>query len=358
MYRFEQVSDDQFIGFNEFISDSLGGNFRQTTYWGAIKSLSGWIPQYYLLKRNNEIKAVASLLVRKTPVGPFSLIYCCRGPVVDWSDSETCDVLFTSLKKVLSENNGFCLRFDPEPGPNLPAQEATLFNHGLIKLKERMTTWNRNLYTARIFLDTSEEELFARMRRTHRQNINKSIKLGVSTTTNLTPDDRNIFSHLMSGLEKRRNSLIHPEHYYHNIYDTVVGKGGGYFIKALYQGEVISGLIVIKLGGRAWAVFIANDYEYRKLMPNKLLLWEAVKLAKNNGCEFIDLGATQGTKQFDPANDPLDMLKNAYRPRIVLFPGYYDMKGKYYSLFRFLETRALPAALSAYYKINRFVKQR
>ncbi len=358
MYRFEQASVDQFAEYNQFISSSSSGNFRQTTYWGKIKSFSGWIPQYYLLKKDGKIIAVASLLMRRTPVIPFSLIYCCRGPVVvDWSDTETCKILFINLKKVLLDNNGFCLRLDPEPCLDVPSQEVTLFNLGLIKLKERVTTWNRNLYTVRIFLDASEDELFAQMRRTHRQNINKSIKLGVSVSTELASGDRNIFFRLMIGLEGRRNSLIHSEQYYHNVYDTIVGEGCGYFIKALYQGQVISGLIVIILGGRAWAVFMANDYEFRKLMPNKLLLWEAIKLARNSGCEFIDFGSTQGTEQFDPENDPLDMLKNAYRPRIVLFPGYYDLKGKHYSLFRFLETTVLPVALSAYYKLNRFFKK-
>lgn len=358
MYSFERASVDQFVEYNEFISSSSSGNFRQTTYWGNIKSFSGWIPQYYLLKKDSHIIAVASLLIRRTPVVPFSLIYCCRGPVVDWSDSEVCKVLFNNLEKVLLDHNGFCLRLDPEPYIDVAWHEATLLNLGLIKLKEKVTAWNRNLYTARIFLDKSECELFALMRRTLRQNINKSMKLGVSVSAELDPDDRSIFFRLMSGLEGRRNSLIHSERYYHNIYECIVGEGGGYFVKALYQGKVISGLIVIILGGRAWAVFMANDYEYRKLMPNKLLLWEAIKLARNNGCEFIDFGSTQGTEEFDPENDLLDMLKDAYRPKIVHFPGYYDVKGKYYSLFRFLESVALPVALSAYYKMQRFVKKR
>lgn len=356
MYQFERVLVDQFAEYNQFISSSSSGNFRQTTYWGNIKSFSGWIPQYYLLKKDGKIIAVSSLLVRRMPVVPFSLIYCCRGPVVDWSDCEACKVLFNNLKQVLFDNNGFCLRLDPEPCLDVPSQEVTLFNHGLLKLKERVTTWNRNLYTVRIFLDANKDELFTRMRRTHRQNINKSIKLGVSVSTGLASDDRNIFFRLMSGLEGKRNSLIHSEQYYHNIYDTIIGEGSGYFIKALYQGQVISGLIVIILGGRAWAVFIANDYEYRKLMPNKLLLWEAIKLARNNGCKFIDFGSTQGTEHFDPENDPLDMLKNAYRPQIVQFPGYYDLKGKHYSLFRFFENVVLPVALGLYYKLNRFIK--
>lgn len=66
MYKFERVSVDRFVEYNEFISSSSSGNFKQTTYCGNIKSFSGWIPQYYLLKKDGKIITVASLLMRRT----------------------------------------------------------------------------------------------------------------------------------------------------------------------------------------------------------------------------------------------------------------------------------------------------
>ena len=358
MYTFEKVLVDQFAEFNDFVGRSPNGNFRQTTYWGEIKSFSGWLPQYYTLKKHGDIEAVASLLVRKIPFFPFTLIYCCRGPVVEWSDDETCKILFAFLQKVVSENRGFCLRMDPEPWLDESSQTALLCSYDLVKLSERVTGWNRSLYSTRIVLDKSEEELYLQLRRTLRQNINKLNRQGVSVSIEGARTDKGDFFRLMSGLEMRRNSLIHSERYYHKIYDTVVIEGGGFFLKALYQGEVVSGLVVFHLGGKAWALFIANDYQYREMMPNKLLLWEAVKLARNIGCKFLDLGSTQGSVKFDPENDPLDMLKSAYRPDIVQYTGYYDIKGKHYSLFRLFEAVLLPKVLRAYYKLNRIFRKK
>jgi lipid II:glycine glycyltransferase (peptidoglycan interpeptide bridge formation enzyme) len=160
----------------------------------------------------------------------------------------------------------------------------------------------------------------------------------------------------MNGLEFRRNSLIHSKKYYDKIYDVIIGNNIGVFAKATFEGKIISGLIIVVLGDKAWALFMANDYEYRKLAPNKFLLWEAIKYANNQRCRFLDLGSTQGTERFDPENDPLDFLKKAYCPEVKNYPGYFDMKGFLYHGFRFTETYAIPIIFKLYYILNRMLK--
>ena len=354
MYKFESVND-QFEDFDRFVINSPLGNFRQTSYWGQIKSLSGWIPKHYILKKDGVIKATALIQIRKMPYTPFSLMYCCRGPIVDWTDQESCKVFFSGLSDVVIRNHGVCLRIDPEPSVYLGQQERTILENGFSKLKNRVTQWNRGLYTTRVFLNKSEDRLFYQMRRTHRQNINKALKCGITISTRSYAQDKNEFFQLMKGLENRRNSLIHSKKYYDKIFENIVEKDIGCFIKAIFKGKIISGLIIVVLRDKSWALFMANDYKYRKFMPNKLLLWEAIKIANSRGCKFLDLGSSQGTEKFDPENDPLDLLKQAYRPQIINFPGYYDMKGLFYKGFRVAEDHILPICLNRYYKIQRYM---
>ncbi|WP_167527629.1 lipid II:glycine glycyltransferase FemX [Desulfosarcina alkanivorans] len=354
MYKFSRVSDSEFSAFNNFIGDFPHGNFRQTTHWGEIKKASGWNYACYALKYNDAFVATALILIRNIIKLPFSLLYCCRGPVVDWSNSDHVAALFDGLKDVVMQHNGLCLRFDPEPASIFTGVEECLFNHGVVKLPDRVTTWNRALYSTRVLLNESEDQLFKNMRRTHRQNINKSIKSGVSVGTDASPGDKDIFFNLICGLELRRNSLIHSKDYYDSIYNNTVGQSRGFFLKAIYNDEVISGLVVTMVGNRAWALYLANDYNYRKIMPNKLLLWKAIKIAREHGCKFVDFGSTQGTDSFDPKADSLDNLKSAYRPTIVNYPGYYDLVSRFYHGFRLAEQRLLPFALSNYFKLQRF----
>jgi len=357
MIRFREATDADFKAWNDFIIRSPYANLRQTTYWGKIKKFTGWIPHYYLVERNNEISAVALVQERSIPLLSRTLLYCCRGPVVDWKDKETCEALLAGLRLVLKEKHGLLLRMDPEPIPQESVQEQLLLGSGLKRIPDRCTSWNRTLYTVRVTLDLDEDGLFMRMRRTHRQNIKKAVKEGVITIHEHEPDDPDQFAALMQGLELKRNSILHAADYYREIYHNLVGSGTGYLLKAKLDGQNISGLILSVLGDKAWAVFIANDYAHRNLMPNKLLLWEAISLSKQLGCRFLDLGASQGSPEFDPINDPLDNLKSAYHPEIVCFPGYYDLPGPFYSLYRIAESKLLPTILSSYVKIQRVLKR-
>ena len=356
MYQFEIVRDSELRDFNEFVKKSSNGNFRQTSYWGEIKALSGWEPMCFVLKEKGIIKGTALIQKRKMPFTPFSLMYCCRGPVIDWSDSACCKALFAGLSEVMKNNYCSCLRFDPESAEDIACLEDELKVNGLVKIKDRTSQWNRSLYSTRVMLGKDDSELFSQMKRTHRQNINKTIREGVTVNFDHLPSDKQAFFSLMQGLECRRNSLIHSRNYYDKIYDVIIENDIGIFVKAIFKEKIIASLIVVVLGDKAWALFMANDYEYRKLMPNKLLLWEAIKFANKQGCQFLDLGSTQGTEKFDPENDPLDFLKRAYKPEVKYYPGYFDMKGLMYHGFRFLETYAIPIVIALYYKLNRRLK--
>lgn len=358
MISFQRAENSDHRSWNDFIKAAPNGNFRQTTYWGEIKSLTGWAPHYFLIKKDNEICGGALIQERKIPLGHTSLLYCPNGPVVNWKDEEACKTLLAGIKRFVKEKKSFLMRSDPEPVAEEQDQERHLAEAGFKKIPDRFSQWNRTLYTTRVILNLDEDKLFMRMRRTHRQNINTAMKNGVITSYEIKPDDASSFCALMQGLEIRRHSVLHAKEYHESVYQNLVNSGIGYFIKAELDGRVISGLIVVILGDKAWAVFMANDYEYRKLMPNKLLLWEGVRLAKSRGCRFLDLGASQGTKDFDPEHDPLDLLKQAYAPEIVHYPGYFDLPNSFYSLFRLSEAKLMPMISTLYVGIQRFAKCR
>jgi lipid II:glycine glycyltransferase (peptidoglycan interpeptide bridge formation enzyme) len=54
-------------------------------------------------------------------------------------------------------------------------------------------------------------------------------------------------------------------------------------------GEPIAGLILFHFGQTAWYMYGASSNQHRNLMPNYLLQWEAMRLAKQMGYTKYDM---------------------------------------------------------------------
>ena len=57
---------------------------------------------------------------------------------------------------------------------------------------------------------------------------------------------------------------------------------------AEYQGQPLGAVIVVAYGGRAVYMYGASTDKERNRMPNYLLQWEAIRWARERGCEVYD----------------------------------------------------------------------
>ena len=75
----------------------------------------------------------------------------------------------------------------------------------------------------------------------------------------------------------------------------------GHLLLAEAEGRVLAGLFLVVFGRRAWYIYGASSGEGRELMPNYLLQWEAMRLARGRGCDFYDMwGAPDELDESDP----------------------------------------------------------
>lgn len=334
-----------------FMASSLGGNFRQTTTWGAIRQLAGWEPVYVRVEEENGcIRAALLMFARRIPILGRTLLYGCRGPVFDWKDPAALTELMRGVRDAARQHKAIILRVDPEPSPDDKVLQDILRQAGFVSLWQDFTTWNRTQYELRLLLDRSEEEIWKSLRRTLRQEINASKRQGVTLDTEVRHHDAARFCMLMAGLEDVKNAIHHQNQYYQTVYEEVL-RTGGVLVKACYAETIIAVMLLAFVGDRCWAVYMANDYTYRKLNPNKVLMWEGIRIAKERGSRFFDMGATQG-KPFDP-NDPLDAYKLGFRPEMVCFPGFFDyaLHPLWYRIFVLSEFKIIPVVFC----IMRFV---
>lgn len=304
-----------------FLACTPGGNFRQTSGWGTIRKLAGWEPIYVCAEEDGRIRAALLVFSRKIPMLGMSIFYGCRGPALDWNDTAALDTLMEGVREAARRYRAIFLRVDPEPGPDREVLRRIMKQADFRLFEHEFTAWNRTQYELRVFLDKPEEALLKGIRRTLRQEINASKRQGVSIETQSQSEDEDRFCEVMAALENVKNSVHHTKAYYQTVLREIL-LSGGMLIKACYEGKIIAVMTLVFVGDRCWAVYMANDYAYRKLNPNKLLMWEGIRIAKERGCSFFDMGATQA-KAFDP-NDPLDGYKLGFRPEVVRFPGFFD----------------------------------
>ena len=85
---YELITDAAMPEYEAFIQSHPKGHFTQSSLWGKQKT--AWTFRAVVV-RNDEgkIKGSLGVLIRKAPVFPVSMLYCCRGPVCDLDDRET-----------------------------------------------------------------------------------------------------------------------------------------------------------------------------------------------------------------------------------------------------------------------------
>jgi lipid II:glycine glycyltransferase (peptidoglycan interpeptide bridge formation enzyme) len=335
---------------DNFLSSQKSGNFHQGYSWGEIKALSGWKPVRLCVESDGQFRAVISMLKKEIPYTGRSVFYAQGGPVIDWNEHDALDCLVEGIKSVAKKHGAIFLRVHPEPAEDGATMLNRLKEQGFSALNQTISVWNSALYTLRVALEKSESELFSQVRERTRLYIKKGYKKGITIENNADAADVEIFHRLMDGLETKKNIIRHDYNYYKKIWEETVPRGRGILIKAKFDGNVIGLTLLSTIGNKSWLLYIVNDYNYRKLTPNKLLYWEAIKWSKNAGYTFCDLGPTQGTN-FAPLEN-LNFSKMAYRPEVIKFPGYFDLafSQTLYKLWSTVEFTLLPLIFKVYVK--------
>ena len=147
-------------------------------------------------------------------------------------------------------------------------------------------------------LSIGEEALLAGMKQKTRYNIRLAERKGVVVHPS---DDFAAFFELYAETAARDGFLIRPEDYYLAVMERMQGNGLGQLLLAEAEGELVAGLFLFRFGPTTWYFYGASSDQHRKLMPNHLLQWEAMRWAIAQGCTIYDWwGAPNELVETDP----------------------------------------------------------
>ena len=327
---------------NDIIARLPFGHILQSYQWGQFKSRHGWTAYPLFFEEDGLVRAAALVLRRALSGLPWGIMYVPKGPVLDYSDERLFEMILSHLENLARQKKALLIKIDPDVGLEdegtlqnfvqrrviAPAQtipRSSLVIDTLTRRKWRLSS-DPVQFSNTLLLDLgqSEEELLAQMKSKVRYNIRLAARKGVKIRSGGL-DDLQHFYRLYAETSDRDHFIIRPFEYYYDAWKTFLQDDLADLLLADWEGNLIAGLLLFRLGHKAWYMYGASSNENRNLMPNHLLQWEAIRLSKQKGCLLYDLwGAPDDLSN---ENDPMMgvyRFKTGLGGRVARHVGAYD----------------------------------
>ncbi|MBA4384296.1 MAG: hypothetical protein C0410_06140 [Anaerolinea sp.] len=300
---------------NETVVGLPNSHVLQTSEWAEVKSEVGWHSYPFTWKNESgDVAAAANILVRSLrPLGfgpKMSIGYIPRGPMLDWKDKDLRQRVFSGIEQFAREKGLIFLKMDPdvELGRGIPGDEKAeefllgkVFTEELTRRKWKYSVEQiqfRN--TAILDLSGTEEDWLKLMKQKARYNLRLAQRSGVTIRT-ATDQELPALYHLYAQTASRDHFIIREEAYYLGVWQRFINAGMAEALIAEVEGQLVAGVMLFNFGKRAWYLYGMSSPLHREKMPNNLLQWEAMRLAKSKGCETYDLwGAPDVFDESDP----------------------------------------------------------
>ncbi|MBI2514711.1 peptidoglycan bridge formation glycyltransferase FemA/FemB family protein [Candidatus Wolfebacteria bacterium] len=137
-------------------------------------------------------------------------------------------------------------------------------------------------------VNPGEEELLKNTRKTTRYLIRKAEKDGVEIVKSNAPADLEIFSKLYRETVERQRFVPYSNKFLQAEFEAFEKDDQISFFFAKYQGEIISGAMIIFYGDSAFYHQGASSLKYPKIPAPYLLQWEIIREVKKRGLKYYN----------------------------------------------------------------------
>lgn len=349
MYTYEIIGSDNHEEFEAFVRRHPKGHMLQTWAWSRQKSY--WLFQGILARdENGTIQGAMSVLIRRMPLTPWTLMYAARGPVCDINNKEVLACLLDGAKVLAKKHRSYVLKLDPD----VTFDETEFMRHmeelGFVLAPKAPNFENiQPQYVMRLPIEgKTEEEVMAMFKPKTRYNIRVAIKKNVEVKIcgKEAVDD---FYRIMVETGTRDQFMIRPAQYFSNMLDNL-GEDVRLYM-AYHEGEAIAGTIAAHIGDKVWYLYGASSNAHRNLMPNYLLQWRMICWAIETHCKIYDFRGISGDLSENNHLYGLYRFKSGFNATFTEFVGEYRYIFHPVA-FRIVET-ALPLARNILQKIRK-----
>lgn len=290
----------------------------QSWEWGEFRKSLGIPILRYGIHKNGKLSSVFQLTLHHIPFTKKYVGYLPKGPYPDKELSQ-------ALTKIGKEENCAFIKVEP----NIELQPTTYnLSTGFIKSPKPLFT----KYNFVLDLTKSEDELLKNMHPKVRYNIKVAQKHGIKVEERVDDEAFKIYLKLYFETTRRQGYHGHNQNYHRKVWKTLKDAGIARLLIAYYKPQTINH----KLPLTAWMLLSFKDtlyypyggssLEYREVMANNLVAWEAIKFGKKHHLKKFDMWGALG-----PNADPHDpwfgfhKFKQGYGGELVEYIGTYDL---------------------------------
>lgn len=319
----EFVNTENIAVYDAFVAAHPKGHFMQSSMWSKQKPEWKWEA---ILSKDNDgnIRGAMSVLIRKVPYLPYTLMYAGRGPVCDIHDKDVVSDLTEGAKQLAKKYKAYSLKIDPDV-----LASDTEFAEMMKSLGYKHLDTGKNFsgiqprFVFRLNVEgKTEDEVFALFHSKTRYNIRVAERKGVEVKImgkEAVPD----FSRIMLETGVRDGFVVRNEAYFANMLDNL-GENARLYM-AYSDGVAIAGTLAILYGDKVWYLYGASSNEHRNLMPNYLLQWNMIKWSIENGCRIYDFRGVSGDLSEDNPLYGLYRFKKGFNGDFTEFVGEFDL---------------------------------
>lgn len=308
--------------FNYYVASHPDGDVLQTTYWGQLKSNTGWQPLPLGILENGQIKASALILKRQLPKLGVCIFYSPRGPL--FSNEPALQGLINAGKILAQKHKALFWKMDPPLLKGDPRWEE------ISKQLQHVPTGLdfdgvQPKFVMALDIRPPLSDILANMKSKTRYNIRYAERQGVQVTLSNNKEELKVFYTILQETAIRDDFTIRSYQYFSDLWDCLVTRKIAQLFMVYHEGQALGGTIAFRLGKRAWYVYGASSDDKRNFQSNYAIQWEMIRWAKGSGCSVYDFRGVSGN--LDPENPlyGLYRFKSGFNADLIEFVGEYDL---------------------------------
>lgn len=125
-----------------------------------------------------------------------------------------------------------------------------------------------------------------------RQRIKRAERNNLKFRISTDEKDLQKFYQLLTGVRRKHGLPPQPYAFYKNMWQFLRPHGFLHLPVVEYEGKIIAAAILVQFKDKFHLKYSASDFDYLKLCPNQMLIWECIKMAHNAGARYFDFGRT------------------------------------------------------------------